>query len=76
LDLQELVARLRIHERLVVTRALLQLVQLVQRVQVLLQLVQALPVQLVQALPVQLVQVQLVQARLLVVVPLELEVHP
>jgi hypothetical protein len=46
LDLQELVAQLQIHERSVVTLALLQLVQ-----QVLLQLV----VQLVQVLLVQLV---------------------
>jgi hypothetical protein len=36
LDLQVLVAQLQIHERLVVTLALLQRVQVVQRVQVLL----------------------------------------
>jgi hypothetical protein len=52
LDLQELVAQLQFHERLVVTLALLQLVQVVQLV------------------------VQRAQAQLLVVVPLELEVHP
>jgi hypothetical protein len=66
LDLQELVAQLRIHERLVVTLALLRQVLVVQLArQVLLQLVQV----------VQLV-VQRAQAQLLVVVPLELEVHP
>jgi hypothetical protein len=66
LDLQELVARLRIHERLVVTLALLRQVLVVQLArQVLLQLVQV----------VQLV-VQRAQAQLLVVVPLELVEHP
>jgi hypothetical protein len=59
-----LVAQLQIHERLVVTLALLQRVQVVQRVQVLL-------VQLVQVL-----LAQLVLAQLLVVVPLELVEHP
>jgi hypothetical protein len=66
LDLQELVEQLQFHERLVVTLVLLQLVQVEQlERQVLLQLVQV----------VQLV-VQRAQAQLLVVVPLELEVHP
>jgi hypothetical protein len=66
LDLQELVAQLQIHEQLVVTLALLRQVLVVQLArQVLLQLVQV----------VQLV-VQRAQAQLLVVVPLELEVHP
>jgi hypothetical protein len=58
-----LVAQLQIHERLVVTLVLLQLV--------LLQLV------LLQLVLLQLVQVvQQVLAQLLVVAPLELEVHP
>jgi hypothetical protein len=66
LDLQELVEQLQFHERLVVTLALLPLVQVEQlERQVLLQLVQV----------VQLVM-QRAQAQLLVVVPLELEVHP
>jgi hypothetical protein len=51
-----LVAQLQFHERLVVTLALLQRVQVVQLVQV-------------QVLQVQLAQVQLVLAQLLVVVP-------
>jgi hypothetical protein len=57
LDLQELVAQLQIHERLVVTLALLQ--------QVLLQLVQQ--VQVEQQVLVQLVLVQLVQEKPIVV---------
>jgi hypothetical protein len=62
LDLQELVEQLQFHERLVVTLALLPLVQVEQlERQVLLQLVQV----------VQLVM-QRAQAQLLVVVPLEL----
>jgi hypothetical protein len=70
LDLQELVAQLQIHERSVVTLALLQQVQVVQ--QVLLQLV----VQLVRQVRPQQVLVQLVLAQLLVVAPLELVEHP
>jgi hypothetical protein len=66
LDLQELVEQLQFHERLVVTLALLPLVQVEQlERQVLLQRAQV----------VQLVM-QRAQAQLLVVVPLELEVHP
>jgi hypothetical protein len=68
-----LVAQLQIHERLVVTLALLQRVRLVQLLQVqLVQLVQVLLVQLV----AQQAQVQLVLAQLLVVATLELVEHP
>jgi hypothetical protein len=64
-----LVAQLQIHERLVVTLALLQLVWLVRPVLVLLQ-----QLELVQ---LELVQLQLVQrVQLLFVAPLELVEHP
>jgi hypothetical protein len=84
LDPQELVEQLQIHEVLVVTLALLQLVlaqlQLVlaqlQQVQVpLVQRVRLLLVQQVLRLLVQQV-LRLVQVQVLVVVPLELEEHP
>jgi hypothetical protein len=79
LDPQELVGQLQIHELLVVTLALLQLVRLVQLVLAQLQLVLVL-LQLVLA-QVQRVRLLLVQqvlrlVQVLVVVPLELVEHP
>jgi hypothetical protein len=70
-----LVAQLQFHERLVVTLVRLQLVQVVQRVQVLLVQLVAQQAQVQQA-QAQLLQVQLLQVQLLVVVPLELVEHP